>query len=136
VKLQLELGGNNPAVVLADADLDLAATEITKAAMRQTGQRCTATSRAFVERKVADQVLERFVAAVSALRVGDPAEPSTDVGRLASQAQFDSVVTHLKQGPRAGPRAGLWRTGDGPWPRVLRGSDNWARPNSRQASVA
>lgn len=102
VKIQLELGGKNAAVVLADADLDLAASEIAKAAMRQTGQRCTATSRVLVDRTVADELLDRLVVAIAALRVGDPADLATDVGPLASRAQFTKMLEHLEQVHRLG----------------------------------
>ncbi len=87
VKVQLELGGKNPAVVLADADLQDAAEQIVRGAMLSTGQRCTATSRVYVERAVAPQLRELLRQQVNRLVVGDPFEEATDVGPLASAEQ-------------------------------------------------
>ncbi|MFN8218020.1 MAG: aldehyde dehydrogenase family protein [Solirubrobacterales bacterium] len=95
VKVQLELGGKNPIVVLADADLGDAAQQIAKGAMFGTGQRCTASSRLYVESPVADELTARIVAEVERLRVGDPFDPSVDVGPLSSPAQHRKVGEYL-----------------------------------------
>ncbi len=96
VRVQLELGGKNPAVVLADADLEDAATQVVNGAMLSTGQRCTATSRVYVERAVAPQFRELLRERVAALRVADPFSEDTDVGPLASPEQRDTVRGYLK----------------------------------------
>ena len=96
VKVQLELGGKNPAIVLADADLEDAATQVARGAMLATGQRCTATSRAYVERSVFSQFLELLRERVLALAVGDPFDETTDIGPLASIEQRDTVDGYLK----------------------------------------
>jgi acyl-CoA reductase-like NAD-dependent aldehyde dehydrogenase len=95
VKLQLELGGKNPAIVLADADLPDAAEQVARGAMGSTGQRCTATSRAYVERSVYEPFLELLVARVAGLRVGDPREEATDVGPPASAEQRRTIERYL-----------------------------------------
>jgi acyl-CoA reductase-like NAD-dependent aldehyde dehydrogenase len=95
-KLQLELGGKNPAIVLADADLDDAADQVARGAMLQTGQRCTATSRVYVDAGVHDAFVAALVARVEALRVGDPTDPATDVGPLASREQHETVGAYLR----------------------------------------
>ncbi len=95
VKVQLELGGKNPAIVLADADLEDAAARITAGAMAAAGQRCTATSRVYVERPVAPELTELLVARVESLTVGDPYDESTDVGPLASREQLHAVGRYL-----------------------------------------
>ncbi len=95
VKVQLELGGKNPVIVLADADLDLAVEQTVRGAMLSTGQKCTATSRALVVDAVADAFTERLVARVEALRVGDPLDPGTDVGPVVSAAQRERVASYL-----------------------------------------
>jgi aldehyde dehydrogenase (NAD+) len=94
-KLQLELGGKNATVVLADADLAEAAAQVTRGAMLQTGQRCTATSRVYVAAEVRDDFVERLVASAKALVVGDPTDPATEIGPLASGEQFDTVGSYL-----------------------------------------
>jgi aldehyde dehydrogenase (NAD+) len=95
-KLQLELGGKNPAIVLADADLPDAAEQIARGAMLQTGQRCTATSRVYVAAEVHDVFVALLVERVEALRVGDPTDPATDVGPLASREQHETVGAYLE----------------------------------------
>jgi aldehyde dehydrogenase (NAD+) len=96
VKVQLELGGKNPAIVLADADLEDAATQIVRGAMLATGQRCTATSRVYVEQPVLAELRELLVERAGALRVGDPYSDQTDVGPLASTEQRDTVGSYLE----------------------------------------
>jgi aldehyde dehydrogenase (NAD+) len=96
VKVQLELGGKNPAIVLADADLPDAATQVVRGAMLSTGQRCTATSRVYVEQAVAGELRELLAERVGALRIGDPYSEETDVGPLASVEQRDTVASYLE----------------------------------------
>ena len=79
-RVQAEMGGQNPSVVLADADLDRAATAIAYAAMGYAGQKCTATSRVIVEDAVYAQFRDRLAAAIEALQVLDPADDKTLVG--------------------------------------------------------
>jgi aldehyde dehydrogenase (NAD+) len=95
VKVQLELGGKNPAIVLADADLDDAATQIARGAMLATGQRCTATSRVYVEREAAAELCDLLVRKTEELAVGDPYEAATDVGPLASEEQRQTIGHYL-----------------------------------------
>jgi aldehyde dehydrogenase (NAD+) len=96
VKVQLELGGKNPAIVLADADLEDAAVQVVRGAMLATGQRCTATSRVYVERSVAPRFRELLRERVQDLVVGDPFDEDTDVGPLASAEQRDTVAGYLQ----------------------------------------
>jgi acyl-CoA reductase-like NAD-dependent aldehyde dehydrogenase len=79
-RVQAEMGGQNPSVVLAGADLDRAATAIAYAAMGYAGQKCTATSRVIVESAVYPQFRDRLAAAIEALPVLDPADDKTLVG--------------------------------------------------------
>ena len=95
VKLQLELGGKNPAIVLTDADLPDAAEQIARGAMGSTGERCTATSRAYVQRGVYDDFLALLLERVGALRVGDPYDEATDVGPPASAEQRRTIERYL-----------------------------------------
>ncbi len=79
----LELGGSDAFVVLADADIDAAALAAVRARFTNGGQSCVCAKRFIVEEPVAEAFIERFVAGVRALQVGDPTDPSTDVGPLA-----------------------------------------------------
>jgi aldehyde dehydrogenase (NAD+) len=94
-KVQLELGGKNPAIVLADADLEQAAEQVARGAFLSAGQKCTATSRVIVEGQVFDEFAERLVDLARSWKVGDPLDPETTVGPLASEAQLDRVSRYL-----------------------------------------
>lgn len=104
VKLQLEMGGKNPAIVLADADLDDAADQIVRGAMLATGQRCTATSRAYVDATVYDRCVDAILERVHALRVGDPRSDDTDIGPLATDDQAATVGRFLRLARDSGCR--------------------------------
>jgi aldehyde dehydrogenase (NAD+) len=95
VKVQLELGGKNPVIVLDDADLDLAVEQTVRGAMLSTGQKCTATSRAFLLPGIADAFTERLLERTRRLTVGDPLDPRTDIGPLVSQPQHARVRGYL-----------------------------------------
>ena len=103
-RAQMEMGGKNPTIVLADADLDLAATLVVKAGFGLTGQACTATSRAIVERKVLEPFTDRLVAKAKALKVGNGLTPGTDMGPAVSRAQLEGNLTYvdvaLKEGAK------------------------------------
>jgi alpha-ketoglutaric semialdehyde dehydrogenase len=101
-KVQLELGGKNPAVVLADADLDLAAEQIARGAFLSAGQKCTATSRVIVERGVLEPLAERLAERAQAFRLGDPLDPRTTIGPLASRQQLERVHGYLELAGRDG----------------------------------
>jgi aldehyde dehydrogenase (NAD+) len=100
VKVQLELGGKNPAIVLADADLEDAATQVVRGAMLSTGQRCTATSRAYVERSIFGQFVELLRERMRGMTVGDPFDEATDIGPLASVEQRETVTGYLELAER------------------------------------
>lgn len=95
VKVQLELGGKNPVIVLPDADMDVAVDQTLRGAMFSSGQKCTATSRAIVLPGAADEFTERLLAAVRGLTVGDGAHDGVDVGPLVSEPQRDRVLSYL-----------------------------------------
>jgi alpha-ketoglutaric semialdehyde dehydrogenase len=97
VRLQAETGGKNPSVVLADADLALAADTIAAAAFGQAGQRCTATSRVIVAGAVASQLLELLRARAEACVVGPGLAPSTTVGPLSAPGHRDDVLGHIER---------------------------------------
>jgi aldehyde dehydrogenase (NAD+) len=101
-KVQLELGGKNPAVVLADADLALAAEQVARGAFLSAGQKCTATSRVIVEASVANELTERLAAIVASWPLGDPLDPETRLGPVASAAQLETVNGYLELVPGDG----------------------------------
>ncbi len=101
----LELGGKDPAIVLADADLDRAAHGIAYGALLNSGQVCVAIERVYVEEAVYDQFVEKLVTNVSALRQGqDHRKPQHDLGALATEAQRDLVARQVDEAVRGGAR--------------------------------
>lgn len=96
-RTQLELGGKNALVVLADADLDAATDAIIHGAYGQAGQRCSATSRVIVERSVKDALLERLTRRVAALRVGPGSDPATDVGPVINEDRLATCLESISQ---------------------------------------
>jgi aldehyde dehydrogenase (NAD+) len=104
LKVQLEMGGKNPTVVLADADLDRAVEDTVNGAFASTGQKCTATSRVIVDASVHDAFVEKLVKRTRALRVGSGMESSTDIGPAIDQQQLDTVLRYVEQGRAEGAR--------------------------------
>ncbi|MBN8485601.1 MAG: NAD-dependent succinate-semialdehyde dehydrogenase [Sphingomonadales bacterium] len=84
-KSLLELGGSDPFIVLADADLDRAVSAAVTARFQNCGQVCIAAKRIIVERPIADEFTQRFVAEVSKIKVGDPEDPATEMGPMARE---------------------------------------------------
>lgn len=101
-RVQLELGGKNPAVVIDCEDLDGAAREIVAAAFLCSGQRCTALSRVIVSEGQADALVDRIVDHVSRIRIGDGLEPGTTMGPLVSLGQLRSVEQYVRNGVESG----------------------------------
>jgi alpha-ketoglutaric semialdehyde dehydrogenase len=101
-RVSLELGGKNAIVVLADADLDLAADGITWSAFGTTGQRCTAASRVIAEEAIVEPLVERLERRARSLRMGDGADPATDVGPLINPAAREKVEGYVDVGRREG----------------------------------
>jgi betaine-aldehyde dehydrogenase len=97
-RLLLELGGKSPNIVFADADLDKMVASSVIAVFNNAGQDCCARSRAFVQRPIYDEFLERFVARTRRLRVGDPLDPETEVGPMISRAQLERVEEYIRIG--------------------------------------
>ncbi len=104
IRIQLEMGGKNPTIVLADADMDKAVGNTINAAMFSTGQKCTATSRVIVEDAIHDEFLERVVRSARALRVGDGLRPDVQVGPAIDQDQLDTNDRYCRVAESEGAR--------------------------------
>jgi alpha-ketoglutaric semialdehyde dehydrogenase len=103
-KVQLEMGGKNPAVVLADADLDLATLQVARGAFLSAGQKCTATSRVIVERAIFEPFAERLATVARTWKLGDPLDPETQVGPVVSQSALATILGYLERGRSDGGR--------------------------------
>lgn len=101
-RVGLELGGKNPQIVLQDADLDLAVEGALFGAFGTAGQRCTATSRLIVHRGVYQEVADRLLARTAALKIGDPLDPSVDMGPVVSEEQMEKVLGYIRLGESEG----------------------------------
>jgi len=102
--IQAELGGNNAAVVMADADPERIAPELARSAFSYAGQRCTAVRRILIDSQQFDAMRNALVAAAGALRVGEPGRDDTEVGPLVSRAHRDAVAAKVEAALRAGAR--------------------------------
>jgi succinate-semialdehyde dehydrogenase/glutarate-semialdehyde dehydrogenase len=103
-KSVMELGGSDPFVVMPSADLEQAVTTAVIARMINNGQSCIAAKRFIVHEKIYDEFLKRFVAEVSAIRVGDPMDEKTQLGPLATGAIRDGLDNQVKASVAAGAR--------------------------------
>ena len=101
-RLSLEMGGKNAMIVMDDADLDLAQEGVLWGAFGTTGQRCTATSRLILHRRIHDRFLRRLVDAADALRLGDGRDRATDVGPLIHEAAREKVERYVEIGQSEG----------------------------------
>jgi aminobutyraldehyde dehydrogenase len=107
-RVHLELGGKAPVVVFEDADLDLVATSLRSASFYNSGQECGAACRVLVHESVAAELVDRLVAQVRELKVGDPdAGDDIEVGPLVSKAHYDRVLAHLDRAFAEGARAAV-----------------------------
>jgi len=115
-KVQCEMGGKNPVVVLEDADIDLAVESTVQGAFGSTGQRCTATSRAVVVNQIADEFVQRIAKRAQSMRIGAGADPQTEMGPSVDESQFKTVLKYIDIGREDGATmvcGGERATGDG-----------------------
>ena len=102
VRIQLEMGGKNPTVVLKDAELDYAADVLVNGAFFSTGQKCTACSRAVVEKAVYEPLVEKLVAKTRKLKVGNGLDPGVDIGPAVDANQLETDLKYIDIGKREG----------------------------------
>src|SRR5215210_511302 len=101
-KVQCEMGGKNPVVVLEDADLELAVESTAQGAFGSSGQRCTATSRAVVVNQIADEFVDRIAKRAESMRIGPGSDPATEMGPSVDENQFKTVLSYIDIGREDG----------------------------------
>jgi alpha-ketoglutaric semialdehyde dehydrogenase len=101
-RVQLELGGHNPLIVMADADLGRAVEAAFAGAFWSAGQKCTATRRIYVQDGVYHRFRDAFLARIEHGKVGDPLDPETEVGPIVSESQFEGVLAGIERGRTEG----------------------------------
>ena len=102
LRVQLEMGGKNPTLVLADADLDYAASILVNGAFASTGQKCTACSRGIIERPVYAALLDKLLTKTRALKIGNGLEPGIDMGPAVDDAQLQTDLSYIEVAKREG----------------------------------
>ena len=115
LRIQLEMGGKNPTIVLADADFNSAVENVVNAAFFSTGQKCTATSRAIVEDAIYDRFLAAVVERTKKLKVGNGMEPGIEIGPCVDQGQMETNLRYIEIGRKecGEPKCGGRRLTDG-----------------------
>lgn len=103
-EVTMELGGKSPLIICDDADIDLAADIAMMANFYSTGQVCTNGTRVFVPKTLKDKFEQAIVQRLQFVRLGDPTDPATNMGPLASFAHMDKVLDYIEQGKKAGAR--------------------------------
>jgi aldehyde dehydrogenase (NAD+) len=101
-RVQLELGGQNPLIVMADADLGRAVEAAYAGAFWSAGQKCTATRRIYVQQPVYDEFRQRLLDRVECGHVGDPSDPVIEVGPLVNEQQLEDVLAAIERGKNEG----------------------------------
>ncbi|XP_031469795.1 2-aminomuconic semialdehyde dehydrogenase isoform X2 [Phasianus colchicus] len=103
-KLSLELGGKNPAIIFDDADLSQCIPTTLRSSFANQGEICLCTSRIFVQRGIYSEFVKRFVAETKKWKVGNPSDPTVDVGALISKEHLEKVRSYVKKAKAEGAR--------------------------------
>jgi aldehyde dehydrogenase (NAD+) len=103
-KVTLELGSKNPLIVMDDADVDLAIEGVLFGAFGTAGQRCTATSRLIVHERVYNEVMGKLMEKTKALKVGNPLDPSVDIGPVCGEEQQTKILNYIEIGREEGAK--------------------------------
>lgn len=101
-RVHLELGGKAPALVFADADLDQMARAVALGATYNTGQDCTAATRVYIDKEIFDSAIDKLTDVLQAIRVGDPHDPTTDIGPLISDTHRSRVMGFVEEAAARG----------------------------------
>jgi aldehyde dehydrogenase (NAD+) len=104
IRVQLEMGGKNPTVVLKDADLNYAADVLVNGAFFSTGQKCTACSRAVIERAIYEPLVEILVAKTKKMKVGNGLEPGIDMGPAVDASQLETDLKYIEIAKQEGAK--------------------------------
>src|SRR6201981_2160615 len=106
-KVELELGGKNPQVIFADADLPAAADAAVFGICFNQGECCNSGSRLIVQRPIVEQFVKKLIKLVRQVPIGDPLNEKTKTGAIASEAQYAKILGYIQEGQKAGARLRL-----------------------------
>ncbi|MBN2125701.1 MAG: aldehyde dehydrogenase family protein [Deltaproteobacteria bacterium] len=113
-RVALELGGQNPMIILGDADVESAVNAAAFGGFLHQGQICMSTRRIILEKPIAGEFTEKFVAKVSGFKVGNPKEPDTIIGPLINRQQLDKVIASVEAAVRDGAKVLCGGKSEGP----------------------
>lgn len=102
--VEVELGGKNPQIIMDDANIDLAIEGVLFGAFGSQGQRCTATSRLIIHERVYNEVVEQLVKRTNALKIGNPLDPSVQMGPVSCEEQLKTVLHYIDIGLKEGAK--------------------------------
>ncbi|WP_410429595.1 alpha-ketoglutaric semialdehyde dehydrogenase GucD [Metabacillus litoralis] len=103
-KYQLEMGGKNPVIITADADLDLAVEGTISGAFRSSGQKCTATSRVIIASEIYEEFKQKLLVSVKDITIGDGLEEGIWMGPVANESQLNTVLSYIEKGKQDGAK--------------------------------
>ncbi len=106
-KVELELGGKNPQVIFADADLPAAADAAVFGICFNQGECCNSGSRLIVQRPVVEEFVSRLIELVKQVPIGDPLDEKTKIGAIASESQYAKILGYIEEGQKAGAKLRL-----------------------------
>src|SRR6202035_1201618 len=106
-KVELELGGKNPQIIFADADLPAAADAAVFGICFNQGECCNSGSRLIVQRSVVEEFVSKLVELVKQVPIGDPLDDKTKIGAIASEAQYAKILGYIEEGQKAGAQLRL-----------------------------
>lgn len=102
--VEVELGGKNPQIIMDDANIDLAIEGVLFGAFGSQGQRCTATSRLIVHERIYDEVIKQLIKRTTALKIGNPVDPSVQMGPVSCEEQLKTVLQYIDIGLKEGAK--------------------------------
>ncbi|MGE0802952.1 MAG: aldehyde dehydrogenase [Lautropia sp.] len=103
-RVSLELGGKSPNIVFDDADLDQAVNGVIAGIFSATGQTCVAGSRVLLQESIHDEVVERITRITRSAKIGDPADPASEIGPVTTRPQFEKILGYIEIAKREGAR--------------------------------
>lgn len=140
-KLSLELGGKNPNIIFGDADIDKAIKTTVNTSFMNQGEICLCGSRLYIHSSIYEQVKERLIEAVKALKIGDPLDDSTRIGAIVSKQHFEKVLGYIELAKQEGGKILLGGEAIKPdgfengWfiqPTLIEGLDSMCRTNQEE----
>lgn len=133
-KVSLEMGGKNPALIFSDAPYEKMLPQVVRSSFSNQGQICLCTSRLYIEESLYDRFRKDFVAAASALKIGDPSKSETQFGCLTSKGHLEKVIAAVEEAKKLGGKILCGGASDGPFfpPTIIENLPSSATTNQKE----